>query len=996
MSKVVQLKQFARSASRNWSPRELGEFYRVESILIQAGLRIDTESGISDEGDPWFAFCRADDGEVIVHIARIRGVYVLAGPSYDGIAYGSDISALVRDLVRRHPLVQMLGQNRGSNIFLHPAALLVAVVATAFFKSTEARALTDENHKANEIRGGGAAGRSDAVFIGEHQKTVIIDTAQRAVVLAAIAAVLADHQAAKADDAASMSSSDLLDSSVSLTPAAHGFTSLSTPVDVAVSQALDTHPAAGAFFTAPAHVAAVADALPLFTVLWDLAKTPQPTSKLDSSVVATASTNASIAIESLAMLITIGLPSPADGMLPAVQAVKIAHSDAHAGVETHALSQPDQLPSALIAALKDTTHGAVDVQQGDAANLNWHFDSYAGLHNEGAAGQFNLTSVLPLPFLDVSGMTAAQLANLSMTPGGTLNPGNIIVSDAVATTTSATTFANIRGFSTLGIGGAAADDGAGGIVDMANLPATINTILALTPAQLGAAITINDQVNALTVALWDNTTTANTLKVGAVGPAPGLADSLTVNIGNGWNANGDVIGAITAFGDELFTLTALGAATKTAGSLDSTGLVTLTPTLTGNEQVTIDGHADIFVGGSAVEPAGAIVDITGDVLQVNNLAITIINTRATALQGDVTAGTLLNFITDAGDNGGVFAPSIGYSTNAMTIDASASGGLIMLGGDANFVPGASVALSTGDTIIGAENPVGYQTGGAGSLVLGNVLVGSIGNDIIISKSLTLPDYIITEGGADKITLAAGHTGADHVGFYAAAGNVNVGGKYAVGSVTGAISEGGVALFEFANPGWWGIPAGGSSAKIETLLANGTGTSADNSTLTNFVPTQDFLDFSVKAWNTGTFVLGLIQDFGALANAAPGASGTGTAVHAVQVGPGGSIVGTAATPTNFIILSQGIFLDANAVASALHVGYNIIHSSLGATVEADFLVAYAGTDGNAHIADLHLAGGAGGTTTTFTDSHVYASDIVTLVGVSLNQLAANISHVHLVS
>ena len=145
MSKVVQLKQFARSASRNWSPRELGEFYRVESILIQAGLRIDTESGISDEGDPWFAFCRADDGEVIVHIARIRGVYVLAGPSYDGIAYGSDISALVRDLVCRHPFVQMLGQNRGSNIFLHPAALLVAVVATAFIKSSEARALTDEN-----------------------------------------------------------------------------------------------------------------------------------------------------------------------------------------------------------------------------------------------------------------------------------------------------------------------------------------------------------------------------------------------------------------------------------------------------------------------------------------------------------------------------------------------------------------------------------------------------------------------------------------------------------------------------------------------------------------------------------------------------------------------------------------------------------------------------------------------------------------------------------
>ena len=85
------------------------------------------------------------------------------------------------------------------------------------------------------------------------------------------------------------------------------------------------------------------------------------------------------------------------------------------------------------------------------------------------------------------------------------------------------------------------------------------------------------------------------------------------------------------------------------------------------------------------------------------------------------------------------------------------------------MPGATVALSTGDTIIGAANPVGYQTGGAGSLVLGNVFAGSIGNDILTSKSMVLPDYIVTQGGADKITLAAGHTGEDHVAFYAAKG-----------------------------------------------------------------------------------------------------------------------------------------------------------------------------------------------------------------------------------
>ena len=174
----------------------------MKSALIQAGLKIDTERGVSDEGDPWFAFCRPDDGEVIVHIARIGGLYVLAGPSYEGVSTGRDIATLVRDLVGRHPLIQTRGNNgrHGSNIFLHPAALLIAVVATAFFKSTEARALTDD-HKSGDGRSGGggtaAAGggsgvtvRPEPVSAFETQKTVVMDAVQSAVILSAIAAVL--------------------------------------------------------------------------------------------------------------------------------------------------------------------------------------------------------------------------------------------------------------------------------------------------------------------------------------------------------------------------------------------------------------------------------------------------------------------------------------------------------------------------------------------------------------------------------------------------------------------------------------------------------------------------------------------------------------------------------------------------------------------------------------------------------------------------------------
>src|SRR5262245_997837 len=179
--------------SWDWLPREIAEFYRVEAALLQAGLRIDTARGLSDVGDPWFVFCRHDDGEVIIHIARIDGEYVLVSPCYDGVARGRDISSMVRDLVSRHPLVHVpQSKSRpGSNVFLHPAVLLIAVVATAFFKQSEARAATGDpdGGDAAHPRSMPALGTSP-LALGAAQVSVTMDAAQSAVILSAIAAGL--------------------------------------------------------------------------------------------------------------------------------------------------------------------------------------------------------------------------------------------------------------------------------------------------------------------------------------------------------------------------------------------------------------------------------------------------------------------------------------------------------------------------------------------------------------------------------------------------------------------------------------------------------------------------------------------------------------------------------------------------------------------------------------------------------------------------------------
>src|SRR5262245_36637541 len=204
--------------SRDWSSQELAEFYRVESALVQAGLNIDTERGLSDEGDPWFAFCRRDDGEVIVHIARIGGSYALAGPAYEGIAYGPDIAMLVRDLITRYPLVQVAGNKRGSpsKIFLHPAALLAAVVATAFFKSSEARAL-DSDHKATDDKvndGRAAAIRFTTNGAENANPAAMLNAAEHAAaIVAAIVTALQTTSGEHGQDysQAASSASDLID-----------------------------------------------------------------------------------------------------------------------------------------------------------------------------------------------------------------------------------------------------------------------------------------------------------------------------------------------------------------------------------------------------------------------------------------------------------------------------------------------------------------------------------------------------------------------------------------------------------------------------------------------------------------------------------------------------------------------------------------------------------------------------------------------------------------
>jgi hypothetical protein len=136
---VVAFEAFRPSPQRPWQNHELAELYRAVDILKKAGLPIETDMGMSDEGEPWFAFCRADNGEVIVHCARINGLFVASSVAIDQTFKGTNFREVIDSIVRYEPLKVSL-TTAGSRLTLHPIMVLAAFVATALLFAQKADA----------------------------------------------------------------------------------------------------------------------------------------------------------------------------------------------------------------------------------------------------------------------------------------------------------------------------------------------------------------------------------------------------------------------------------------------------------------------------------------------------------------------------------------------------------------------------------------------------------------------------------------------------------------------------------------------------------------------------------------------------------------------------------------------------------------------------------------------------------------------------------------
>ena len=433
---VVQLERPFRR-NYDWSAKELAEFYRVEAALIQAGLRIDTERGVTDEGDPWFAFCKPGDGDVIVHIARIDGLYILAGPSYQGVATGRDIATLVRDLVNRYPLIQMGSDSRRQNskIFVHPAALLIAVVATAFFKSAEARALGDtekspaDDQRLTDGHRGGATIRPDPYpTFDTGKKGIVTDAAQTAIILSAVVAALQTPQPYQIERGL-LASAGLTPDVSELGVLARQQTPPATTAFVAeepafqhASIASSLGPAAPAIssqtglgYFAPAAVlptALLSEALTLVVVLWDFSSKPAAAPIPAHNDAGSGLVSGGNAAPASALLSFKLASSPSTDSLPVVQSVKVAYSATQGTAETHSIARPDQLPGALLNALRDGAHTAIDGSSLDLSNSGGQGSSFASVLLASVTSHFPTQVVVPsVQQTDVHSAPLSQIAH---------------------------------------------------------------------------------------------------------------------------------------------------------------------------------------------------------------------------------------------------------------------------------------------------------------------------------------------------------------------------------------------------------------------------------------------------------------------------------------------------------------------------------------------------------------------------------------------------------
>jgi len=121
----------------DWTNQELADLYRAHALIQAAQPGLESDRGISDEGDPWFLIGKSN-GDVLVHICRIQGMYILDSVALSHVLSGSNFNALVENFLatvteNREETTgpsNVVRLSRGGTVCLHPSMMIAALVWT--------------------------------------------------------------------------------------------------------------------------------------------------------------------------------------------------------------------------------------------------------------------------------------------------------------------------------------------------------------------------------------------------------------------------------------------------------------------------------------------------------------------------------------------------------------------------------------------------------------------------------------------------------------------------------------------------------------------------------------------------------------------------------------------------------------------------------------------------------------------------------------------------
>lgn len=127
----------------HWTNQEKAELFRLTDALSADKVEVETATGISDQGDPWFVIYHAVTGDVLVHVARIGGKFVVHEMSRDLLVEGADL----RRLLNRAAGQDLFGQAQNVVVL---AALAMVV---DFYLSTDPAEAADAPDSDSDIGG---------------------------------------------------------------------------------------------------------------------------------------------------------------------------------------------------------------------------------------------------------------------------------------------------------------------------------------------------------------------------------------------------------------------------------------------------------------------------------------------------------------------------------------------------------------------------------------------------------------------------------------------------------------------------------------------------------------------------------------------------------------------------------------------------------------------------------------------------------------------------